>query len=387
MDAGYRTLAAKYIRRQAKLLVEQFDGLRAAEDIEFVHRARVATRRLRAALRMFDECFPAGQLRRWRKAIRRTTAKLGAARDRDVQIEFLCGILSALNAKECFSGISRILVQLERDRERLQRKVVKAVDRLEAKGVLRQVRRVSKKILPKAAGAAENVQTPDAYAQTRGYLLEQLDELLSQQDSLANPDDCERHHAMRIAAKRLRYTLEIARPVYRGRLDEAIEATKRVQSLLGDVHDCDVWAEHLDAFALEQRDRLINLFGHAGRFARLQPGIDYLRQDRRDHRQAVFGQLVAYWAELGQRQFWEGLRGVVLAPGRTADAAATEPVVAGPAVAEPKLDSTGDTLPDPVPAVAPEAPPDFGKPKTRSRIDGPSRVRPVARKPLLTAGP
>ena len=57
MDSGYRLLAAKYIRRQAKQLAEQFDGVRAAEDIEFVHRARVATRRLRAALRMFDDCF------------------------------------------------------------------------------------------------------------------------------------------------------------------------------------------------------------------------------------------------------------------------------------------------------------------------------------------
>jgi CHAD domain-containing protein len=387
MDAGYRTLAAKYVRRQAKQLVEQFDGLRAAEDIEFVHRARVATRRLRAALRMFDECYPPEQLRQWRKAIRRTTAKLGEARDRDVQIEFLCGILSALNAKNCFPGVSRILVQLECDRERLQRKVVKAVDRLEAKGVLRQVRQVSKTLLPDPADSAENVQTPDAYAQTRRYIVEQLDELLAHQDSLANPDDCERHHAMRIAAKRLRYTLEIARPVYRGRLDEAIEATKRVQSLLGDVHDCDVWAEDLDAFASQQRDRLINLFGHAGRFARLQPGIDYLRQDRHDHRQAVFGELVAYWAELGRRQFWEGLREAVLGHDQSSEATAAEPVGASFVVAVPQSDSTSDSRPDPAPALTSAAPPDSGKAKTRPRMDSSSRVRPVARKPLLTAGP
>jgi CHAD domain-containing protein len=387
MDVGYQILGAKYIRRQAKQLAEQFDGLRAAEDIEFVHRARVATRRLRAALQMFDGCFPAQQVRQWRKAICHTTTKLGDARDRDVQIEFLCGILSALNAKDCFPGISRILAQLERERERLQRKVVKAVDRLEAKGVLRQIRRVSKKISPEAAESAENVRTPDAYAQTGRHILEQLDELLSYQDSLTNPDDRERHHAMRIAAKRLRYTLEIARPVYRGRLDEAIETTKRVQSLLGEVHDCDVWSEHLDAFALAQRDRLINLFGHAGRFARLQPGIDYLRKDRRDHCQTVFGQLVAYWAELGQRQFWDGLRGVVLAPGLTSDATSAEPIVAGPTVAVAKSDSADDTMPDPVPAVASETPPGFVAPKARLRPDGSNRVRPVARKPLLTAGP
>ncbi|MCX7010079.1 MAG: CHAD domain-containing protein, partial [Kiritimatiellaeota bacterium] len=328
MDTGYRLLAARYIRRQAKQLAEQLDGLRAAEDIEFVHRARVATRRLRAALRMFDGCFARKQLRRWRKAIRRTTARLGSARDRDVQIELLCGALSTLNARECFPAISRILVRLERDRERLQRKVVKAVDRLEAKGVLREMRRATKAILREAAvpAAAEprDVQTPAAYAQTERHILRQLDapevyaqtgrhilrqvdELLEHQDSLANPDERERHHAMRIATKRLRYTLEIARPVYPGRLEETVEAIKRVQSLLGDVHDCDVWAEHLDAFAANERRRLTTLFGHAGRLVRLQPGIEYLRRDRRCHRQEVFGQLVAYWDELGRRRFWEDL--------------------------------------------------------------------------------
>ncbi len=45
LDPSYRFLAAHYIRRQAKLLAEQLDGVRTGEDIEFVHRARVASRR------------------------------------------------------------------------------------------------------------------------------------------------------------------------------------------------------------------------------------------------------------------------------------------------------------------------------------------------------
>ncbi len=246
MDAGCKILAALYIRRQAKQLAEQLDGVRAAEDIEFVHRARVATRRLRAALRMFDDCFARTQTQRWRKAIRRITAALGDARDRDVQIELLCGILSTLNAKECFPGVARLLVQLERDRERLQRKVAKAVDRLKAKGVLTDIRGVTKRLLrrngvalpPSAAPQGKTPpipQTPKTLARIEQHVLRRLDELLKHQDSLADPNDRDRHHAMRIAAKRLRYTLEILRPVYPGRLDEAVETVKKAQSLLGDV--------------------------------------------------------------------------------------------------------------------------------------------------------
>jgi CHAD domain-containing protein len=328
-DSGYRLLAARYIRRQARQLAAQLDGVRAAEDIEFVHRARVATRRLRAALRLFDKCFSPKRVKRWRKAIHETTAKLGNARDRDVQIELLCGTLSALSAKECFPGIARILVQLERERERLQRKVVKAVDRLEAKGVLREMRRATRDILREVSPLPEDVRTPAAYVHTERHIVRQADELLRHQESLADPEDRQSHHAMRIAAKRLRYTLEIARPVYPGQLDDAVEAIKRVQSLLGDVHDCDVWAQHLDAFAAKQRDRVMALFGHAGRLLRLQAGIEYLRADRQRYRQEVFRQLVDYWAELGRRQFWDGLKSVVQAHGETA---AKPPEPAAPAV-------------------------------------------------------
>jgi CHAD domain-containing protein len=332
MDSGYRVLAAQYIRRQAKQLAEQLEGVRAAEDIEFVHRARVATRRLRAALRMFDDCFARKRVRRWRKAIRRTTSALGDARDRDVQIELLCGMLSALSAEECLPGVARVLVQLERDRERLQRKAVKAARRLESKGVLKEMRQLANEILadlvaqPPSAVPADSAesppvvvpratppspQTPESLACVERHVLRQLDELIQHQDSLANPEDRDRHHAMRIAAKRLRYTLEISRAVHPGRLDAAVEAIKKVQTLLGDVHDCDVWLDHLDAFARAERKRIVAMFGHAGRFQRLLPGIEYLQSDLGDRRRLTFQHLVTYWTELEGQRLWDELRMVV----------------------------------------------------------------------------
>jgi CHAD domain-containing protein len=45
MDSACRQLAAEQIRGQIEQLARQLDGLRAAEDIEFVHHARVAMRR------------------------------------------------------------------------------------------------------------------------------------------------------------------------------------------------------------------------------------------------------------------------------------------------------------------------------------------------------
>jgi CHAD domain-containing protein len=307
MDSAYRRLAAKYVRRQVTQLAEQLDGVRAAEDIEFVHRARVATRRLRTALRMFRECFGRKKVRRWRRAIRRVTMSLGNARDRDVQIEYLCGTLSALGAKECFPGVARVLVQLERDRERFQREVVEAADRLEAEGILREMRRATKKAYRKTAAGPCCLPCGQALAEIKHHVLRQLNELLQHEDSLADPKDREHHHIMRIAAKRLRYTLEISRPMCPGRLDEAVDGIKRLQTLLGDLHDCDVWLAQLDAFASAERKRITAMFGHTGRFVHLKPGIEHLRKDRQERRERTFEELVKYWGELKERRFAEEL--------------------------------------------------------------------------------
>ena len=45
-------------------------------------------------------------------------------------------------------------------------------------------------------------------------------------------------HAMRLATKRLRYTLELFRPCYGRGLDERLAALQRLQQMLGEVNDC-----------------------------------------------------------------------------------------------------------------------------------------------------
>ena len=76
--------------RAAEVFEHSDDVLDMAE-IERVHDMRVATRRLRAALEVFEPCFPA---KRHRKALKRVKAladALGERRDRDVSIAFLEG--------------------------------------------------------------------------------------------------------------------------------------------------------------------------------------------------------------------------------------------------------------------------------------------------------
>lgn len=327
IDPSYRLLGARFLRRQAKQLAEQLDATLQGGDPESVHHARVASRRIRAALQMFRGCWGRKKMKRWRKEIRRVTADLGAARDKDVQIDFLCGALSGPVDKPCVLGIVRLLSVTQCDRAAVDSQVRKAIHRIRTKGVIDEILSMAKKTLPGGEDRAIAVSAA-AGQEARHAILGRLDELLAEQDSLDDPQQRRRHHAMRIAAKRLRYMMEISRPIYGKPAEEAIDASKRLQSLLGEVHDCDVWLEHLDAFAHDEAARQSRQSGgNSGRFSRLMPGIEWLKHERTQTRARVFEQLIAYWQQLKEQGLWERLVRLVEAWGP----ASSEPVAAAPA--------------------------------------------------------
>jgi CHAD domain-containing protein len=67
-----------------------------------------------------------------------------------------------------------------------------------------------------------------------------LDELRGLADTALAADASEAQHDLRIAAKRLRYVLEIFAPCLGEEAEAARSAAKRLQSVLGDLHDCDL---------------------------------------------------------------------------------------------------------------------------------------------------
>ncbi|HET7776039.1 MAG TPA: CHAD domain-containing protein, partial [Azospira sp.] len=64
-DDGVCVFGALLLHRYLDALIQEVDGVRTAEDIECIHRMRVATRRLRAALPLFSDCLPAKKYPNW----------------------------------------------------------------------------------------------------------------------------------------------------------------------------------------------------------------------------------------------------------------------------------------------------------------------------------
>jgi len=90
-----------------------------------------------------------------------------------------------------------------------------------------------------------------------------LDELRSFADEALAPDASAAQHDMRIAAKRLRYVLEIVGPCVGEEAKFARDAAKQLQSALGDLHDCDLMlpkVEQIDSAAALLRERRERLF-------------------------------------------------------------------------------------------------------------------------------
>lgn len=97
----------------------------------------------------------------------------------------------------------------------------------------------------------------------RRIVATRLEELHSLAEKALAPDAAGAQHDMRIAAKRLRYALEIVGPCIGETAEPARRAAKDLQSVLGDLHDCDVImprVEGIPSLATAVRERRKRLF-------------------------------------------------------------------------------------------------------------------------------
>src|SRR5881396_4270900 len=86
-EEPYAAAAAKIIAVRAREVADHSHDVLEVTEIERVHDMRVATRRLRAALEIFEPCFPSRLLKPALKDVKRLADALGERRDRDVAID------------------------------------------------------------------------------------------------------------------------------------------------------------------------------------------------------------------------------------------------------------------------------------------------------------
>jgi CHAD domain-containing protein len=209
--------------------VEEGDG-------DAVHRSRVATRRLREALPLVSG--RARERRRLRRELRRVTRALGPVRELDVALA-LAGTLAA-DWPELAPPLDQVTGSLLELRARRRAQLIKRVSRDDVDDLVERVER----LLAQARRRGASQPTLD-----RPRLVERIVNRAAATRSAAESAGAlyapEALHAVRIAAKKLRYALEMARAVRIAGAASAVRRLRQYQDLLGLLHDFQVFSSHV----------------------------------------------------------------------------------------------------------------------------------------------
>jgi CHAD domain-containing protein len=126
-DEPYGEAAARIVATRAGELREQARGVLDTGDIDRVHDMRVATRRLRAALEVFEPCFPRKPYRRALSEVKRLADGLGERRDRDVAIAALRGFNEQMPAVDR-RGVESLIARLRDEQTEANLQLAPLVD-------------------------------------------------------------------------------------------------------------------------------------------------------------------------------------------------------------------------------------------------------------------
>ncbi len=316
-EKDFCTYGTRYLLRLLPAFSGEIAGVREGGDIEPVHRMRVASRRLRAALPLFSSCMPEKKYKAWFREVRRTTRALGSARDLDVQIEFLEHYRKTLTTRKASprntvsshiscngSGLDPLIDLLRTERSALQPKVQTRLDELEECRVVEKMRYLLE-MRVKNPGKVGKKNT--LYSTAYREIIVHLDALLAFEPWVYDADAAEEQHLMRIAAKKLRYTMEIFATLYGTDLRYPLRAVKKVQELLGAIHDCDVWIQTLPEFMRNKSGPSEKVSPPEASQGVTFPEITGLLEDRKRARNDLYEEFVVYWKSIRLEGVLDGI--------------------------------------------------------------------------------
>ena len=238
----------KVMRFHLARMIDREPGVRDGHDIEDIHKMRVATRRQRAAWRVFGEAFRKGRTRTYREGLRDVARRLGAVRDLDVQLEGIDAYRAdqsvteqralepLINSLRQHRDDARVLLIRELDSGAYGRFIDDYLDFVRTEG---------------AAAKPVNPSSPHRVRETAPSRIWAAYEQVRSYEPILRWADVPTLHDLRIAAKWLRYTLEFVREALGRDAGPVIEKVVALQDHLGWLHDADVAAGLARQFLVE----------------------------------------------------------------------------------------------------------------------------------------
>lgn len=246
----------KVMRFHLARMLAREAGVRSGIDLEDVHAMRVATRRQRAAWRVFGAAFRKGRTKRYRSGLRETAARLGAVRDLDVLLEAADRYRADLPVAEQ-RGLEPLLAAWRGHRDDARVLLVRHLDSDDYRRWLDDyrdfVRTEAAAVLPVGPTQPHRIRDTTAsrifaaYEHVRGY------------EPVLRWADVETLHELRIAGKWLRYSLEFVREPLGDGAAPLIAKVTALQDHLGLLNDASVTASMARTFLVEHAGELSGL--------------------------------------------------------------------------------------------------------------------------------
>ncbi|OLD18512.1 MAG: hypothetical protein AUJ01_07415 [Acidobacteria bacterium 13_1_40CM_3_65_5] len=228
------TRRAHLLRRRLERLTRPLPALEDG-DVPALHRARVASRRLRELVPMLQ--IDGDVARKLSRRLRRITARLGTVRELDVLIMLIDEL--HVSRREHREALSRVAVAVARKRDDARKRMF---DRLPIASMWRVAKRIARladelEEIEESGGAAVARRWQWAVDARVARRAERLTSAIEEAGAVYLP---ERLHTVRIALKKLRYAAELAADIAGDRLTPDIRTMRRAQDTLGRLHDLQV---------------------------------------------------------------------------------------------------------------------------------------------------
>ena len=233
------------LERRAKAFERHLPGAFGG-DVEGVHEARVASRRLREVLPLLAAVEDSEAYRGLRRDMRSVTRALGPVRELDVAIEHLAGL--AETSPEFVEAIVSVRAFTEARRDEAFTESRLQLSEMQAHRMRRRVSDLAKGLDDEGAVSRCAGLVADRLASRRVA----LHDATQSAGAVYAPGPL---HDLRIALKKHRYAMEIAAELLRSRGKLALKRSKQLQDVLGELHDLVVLAARVKDYRLEARRR------------------------------------------------------------------------------------------------------------------------------------
>jgi CHAD domain-containing protein len=254
-DDHFAEAGRKVLRFHLARMINREAGTRDGTNAEDLHAMRVATRRQRAAWRVFGGAFRAGRTKKHRSRLREVATRLGAVRDLDVLLEAVDTYRADLPVAEQ-RALEPLLAAWRTHRDDAR---VLLVRELDSDGYRRWLDDYAEFVRHEGTAVVATGPTePHRVRDTAASRIHSAYEQVRAYEPVLRWADVETLHELRIAGKWLRYTLEFVREALGTEADGLIARVTALQDHLGLMHDADVSAHLARDFLVEHAGALSN---------------------------------------------------------------------------------------------------------------------------------